>query len=283
MYFLFDIGGTKMRLALSRDGIKFDEPRILNTPKTFDAGIELLRVTAREFARGEKITAAGGGIAGSLTREKESIVSAPNLQGWIQKPFSKQLSEALDAPVFIDNDTAIVGLGEAAAGAGKGHSLVVYITVSTGVNGVRIVDGRIDRSAFGFEIGHQVIDVTSALQSPETPGHLESMISGAAFEKKYNKKPYEVLDEVIWDEAAKILAYGVNNTILHWSPDIVVIGGSMMKKIGIHIHRVEHHLKRVCTSFPEIPILSHAELGDIGGLHGALVFVKQEELGTSSP
>jgi glucokinase len=50
------------------------------------------------------------------------------------------------------------GLGEAVFGAGKGREIVVYMTISTGVGGARIVGGKIDASAMGFEPGHQIID-----------------------------------------------------------------------------------------------------------------------------
>lgn len=92
--------------------------------------------------------------------------------------------------------------------------------------------------------------------------------------KKYGKKPYEITDKKIWDETAKILAYGLNNTIVHWSPDIIVLGGSMFKKIGIPVPRVRFHLKNILKIFPELPAVEKAELGDVGGLYGALVFLK---------
>ena len=42
MFLVFDIGGTNMRLAVSRDGKNIEEPKILKTPKDFDEGIILL-------------------------------------------------------------------------------------------------------------------------------------------------------------------------------------------------------------------------------------------------
>jgi predicted NBD/HSP70 family sugar kinase len=79
----------------------------------------------------------------------------------------------------------------------------------------------------------------------------------------------------ILDKMAEILAYGVNNAIVHWSPDVVVIGGSMMKKIGIKIPRVEFHLKKIMRAFPNnIPKIKKAALADFGGLYGALALIK---------
>ena len=57
--------------------------------------------------------------------------------------------------------------------------------------------------------------------------------------------------------------------------DVVVIGGSMMNKIGIPVDRVRAHLKGILHIFPELPVITHSALADVGGLHGALHFIKQ--------
>ena len=278
MYLLFDIGGTNMRIALSRDGVTFEEPRIVETPKDFDAGMLALKNLATELLSGGHATAAAGGIAGTLSKDKTQFNGGPNLQGWGGKPIKSALESAFGCPVYVENDTAIVGLGEAVAGSGKGHPICVYMTVSTGVGGVRIVNERIDVSSMGFEPGHQIIDAGRGLQGHTVGGDgldLEGIISGTSVTKRYGKKPYEITDEAFWDDMARLLAYGLNNTIVHWSPDIVVIGGSMMKKIGIPVERVKAHLRGILHIYPELPKIEHSALGDIGGLHGALHYVKQ--------
>lgn len=279
MYILFDIGGTNMRVALSRNGETFDEPKIVPTPKDFDLGMQTIGNLAKELAQGEHIIAAAGGIAGTLSRDKTTFLNGPHLQGWNGKPIQKALQEAFGGvPTFVENDTAIVGLGEAVAGAGKGYPICVYLTVSTGVGGVRIVDQKIDVSAMGFEPGHQIIDAGGLLRQTSVGGQgvdLEGYVSGTSISERYGKKPYEITDEAFWDEMARLLAYGLNNTIVHWSPDVVVIGGSMMNKIGIPVDRVRAYLTGLLHIYPELPIIVHSSLADIGGLWGALHFVKQ--------
>ena len=278
MYILFDIGGTNMRIAASRDGDSFGEPKIVPTPKDFDAGMQMIGELVKELSGGEKITAASGGIAGPLSRDHSVFLNGPHLQGWNGKPIKKALENTLHAPVFVENDAAIVGLGEAVAGPGKGYPIVVYITVSTGVGGARIVNGRVDVSAMGFEPGHQIFDAGGALHNTSVGGNgidLQGYISGTAISERYGKKPREITDATFWDDMARLLAYGLNNTIVHWSPDIVIIGGSMMNTIGIPIDRVRAHLKGILRIFPELPLIEHSALGEIGGVYGALHFVKQ--------
>ena len=112
----------------------------------------------------------------------------------MRKPLVHRLQDELSTKAYIANDTAIVGLGEAHAGAGKGSDIVVYITVSTGVGGARIVDGEIDRRAFGFEPGHQIIDIDNSICKKCKSGQLEDMVSGTATQHRFGVKPYEVED-----------------------------------------------------------------------------------------
>ncbi|MBI5817235.1 MAG: ROK family protein, partial [Candidatus Yonathbacteria bacterium] len=189
MYILFDIGGTNMRIAATQDGESFGDPVILPTPKTFEEGIALFAQHAHILANGEKIEGIVGGIAGTLTQDKGTLIASPNLSGWIGNPLRGKLLDLFKVPIYIENDSAMVGLGEATYGAGQGFDIVAYITISTGVGGARIVNGVIDESSNGFEPGHQIIDPDNSM-CPECDGNdLESYISGTSITKRYGVKP----------------------------------------------------------------------------------------------
>lgn len=256
-----------MRLALSKDGRGFDKQKTVPTPQSFKEAVTQLKLISSELSEGEKIKAAVGGA-----RRPHNTI----LPDWVNKPLKEELENALGSPVFLENDTALVGLGEAVKGAGRVHAIVAYVTVSTGVGGVRIVNSRIDQNALGFEPGHQVIVVDGALCGCGGKGHLESYVSGSAIERTYRQKPEAISDPSVWDELAKYLAIGLNNTIVHWSPEVVVLGGSMIVgEPGISIEKVQSYLGKTLRVFPECPKLVKAELGDSGGLYGALLFLEQ--------
>ncbi len=266
MVILFDIGGTKIRVANVSRPDSFDTPTVFATPKTFDEGIELLKKKISELSGGESIEYIIGGIAGMYSEEKRALLDGRNLSDWVGKPISKILSESFGAEVIIDNDAALVGLGEAVFGAGKGFDIVAYITVSTGVGGARIVGKELDERSLGFEPGKQIIDLHGDT--------LENLISGGAVEEKTGKKPEEIKDPVFWDGLAKTLSYGLNNIVVNWSPSVVVVGGSMMNEVGISIELAEKYLHEVLGKYPNIPPLKKAELGDFGGLYGGLAMLQ---------
>src|SRR3989344_4628277 len=195
MYILFDCGATNLRVATSDDKKTFKKVVVLETPKKLNDVIDLISKTALELSNGEKIEAVAGGITGFFDNTKG-------------KKTSELLKKKLKASTYVDNDTAVVGLGEAHFGAGKGFSIVEYMTVSTGVCGGRIVEGRIDKSAQGFEIGHQIVRFNE-----NTEETLEDLVSGKAIRKKFGKDPREVKDAKVWDELSYKLAIGVYNSI----------------------------------------------------------------------
>lgn len=278
MIIVFDIGGTKTRIAGSNGGKEFiGEPVVYDTPQDFEEGMEALGKAIKGIVGKEKIEALIGGAPGPLNRQKTELSRAPNLVKWAWKPLREELQKiAGEGEVILENDTALVALGEATNGTGKGHKIVAYMTVSTGVGGARIVDGKIDANALGFEPGHQVINFDGPnCTGCGVNGHLESYVSGRDIEFRYKMKPYEIADPKIWDELAKYLAYGVNNTLIHWSPDILVIGGSMMKRVGIPIENVKQYVKQFTKIIPETPLIELASLGDWGGLYGGLELYRQ--------
>lgn len=77
MYILFDIGGTKMRIASSVDCKTLNEVKIFPTPVSYDEGIRLFNITVKELTNDEKITVCAGGIAGPLDQKKRNFNKCP--------------------------------------------------------------------------------------------------------------------------------------------------------------------------------------------------------------
>lgn len=278
MYILFDIGGTKTRVAASKDLRTYSEPIKFETGEMYREGMQLFTDAISKVAGGEVIDALAGGIRGPLNHEKTGIVSETKLLDWVGRNIVGDLTKKFGAPVYLENDTAIVGLGEAVYGAGKGHAIVAYHTVSTGVGGARIIDGKIDTATVGFEPGHQELDIDRSVLGHAVKHTLQNLISGEALEKRRGVKPYQIVQEdPVWDELAGYLAFGLKNTIVYWSPDIIVLGGSMI--VGdprIFLEDIVRHTKEVLGELVPCPPIVDASLKDEGGLYGAMALLEQK-------
>ncbi len=271
-----DIGGTKTRVAVSSDGRSLGEHVTFATPPSYTEGCARIREAFVQLTGGAALDAIGAGIAGPLDASGRALARAPHLPDWVRKPLADDLAQEHRTEVFLENDGSLVALGEAHAGAGQGAPIMAYLTLSTGMGGARIVNGRIDQSAYGFEPGHQYIDFDRSVLPGCASADAEGLLSGTATELRFGKKPYEVADPAVWEELARWFAYALTNTIVHWSPHVVVLGGSMI--VGdpaVPVDRIVAHLRTVCTIFPELPEVRRATLADLGGLHGALVYLNQ--------
>lgn len=264
---VFDIGGTAMRVALAgKNGLS--DIRKVPTPKSPREGVRALSALARELARGEAIAAAAGGFPGSLS--SGVVLRAANLGEWEDFELSRELSNALDVEVDVRNDAECAALGEALLGAGRGSRFVAYIGVGTGVGCGRIVDGRIDSGVCHFEAGHQIVDIGSGKD-------LEDMVSGRAFETRFGMHPSEA-PRASYDEMTPVLAAGLYNMILHWSPEVFVLGGSMMNEAnGYRMEDVKAALGRLPQGHAKLPDIRPAELKDTAGLYGASMLLRARE------
>lgn len=277
-YVLLDIGGTNTRVAVSENLKEFSEPKKFKTPTNFKEGIDTIVETVKSMTDGE-IRGLACGVRGVIDGDKSGIVHDPGkvLTDWEEKSIVDALSKKLKTTVYLENDAALVGLGEAHFGAGEGYEIVAYHTVSTGVGGARIDRGEIDTTVYGFEPGHQILDIDQTILGEGIDATLENLVSGAALEARVGQKPYDIdQGDAVWNQLAEYLAYGLHNTIVYWSPEVIVLGGSMI--VGdprILLNDIIKHTHAVVGDTVPVPEIVDAELGDFGGLYGAMALLSQ--------
>jgi len=256
-YIVFDIGGTNMRVARATDE-KLEEIAKIPTPQAPGEGMEQFTTLVKSLAGERAIDAIAGCLPGEM--DGDIIREMPNIPQWAGLSLKEHLTRLTPAPVSIVNDAGCVGLGEQAFGAGRGSSIMMYITVSTGVGGARIVDGVIDRAAIGFHPGKQLVNGVD----------LEGQVSGKAVAKKFGIHPKDLDSLEEREKLADILTTGLYNSAVHWSPDTIVVGGSMIVGLNpIPLDRVAADLGRRIGMFAKSPKVVMAALKDDGGLQGA--------------
>ncbi len=279
-YVLFDVGGSKTRVGVSDDLSQLTNSVAFDTLQKSAEGIKKITEEAKKLAGDQKIRMVAGGIRGVLDGEKEGMIEDPGgvLTDWVDESIVSKLKKILGAEVFLENDAALAGMGEAVYGAGEGHEIVVYHTISTGVGGAKIEEGMIDDYRQGFEPGHQILDVDHTILGEDVEPTLENLVSGGAIEARMGMKPYDIAqDDALWDQLAYYLAHGLRNSILYWSPDVIVLGGSMI--VGdprILLDDIIKYTNEVLGEVADVPLILDATLGDEGGLYGAMALLQQK-------
>lgn len=268
MELLFDIGGTNSRIGVSEDGTSITRHEIVKTPTDFMEAIDLLSKRANALARGDKFDIAVMGLAAPINPERTQTVNTGGIRSWFGKPLKSLLEKKFGVPTYLENDAIMAALGEASFGAGRGYEIVGYLTFSTGVGGAKVVNGQVDPRRIGFEPAFMITHANSNNEAESKDDEIGRRLDGKFIEETFGQKPEDIKDPKFWEGIKRLMAITINNSIVMWSPDVIVIGGGMTK--SIRIEEVIAATKRIFRAFPELPDIKLAKLGDIGGLYGAL-------------
>lgn len=231
MLLALDIGGTKLIAAAADDDGAILRRVRADTPAGLSAGLMLLKHMARDVCRGHAPKAIGAACGGPLDAST-GIVSPLHQPDWRSVPLKAIFEAEFGCPFNVEVDTDAAALAEVVFGHGAPARLL-YITLSTGMGGGLIVDGRIYRGARGAhpEVGHQAIPYRLARGGPVVcecgaEGCAEALVSGNAIRRLYGK-PAEMLDEAEWAEVTHNLGQALRNAAALYAPEDVVLGGGV--------------------------------------------------------
>lgn len=249
------------------------------------------------------IKSIGIGSPGPLDVKNGVIIENSNL------PFKnfeivKTIRETYDLPTYLDNDANVATLGEYKFGAGKGTENMIYMTVSTGIGGGAILNGKIFRGSTGnaLEIGHTTISQERTRCGCGNIGCAESLASGTAIGKRAKEavnsnaetslKNYDdVTSKEVFIEAANgdrvakeilntsltYLGITVANIITTFDPEKVVIGGGVINGGDIVLETIKEEVAKRCMKvFVDSCSIEKAKLGGQAGVLGAAALAIME-------
>ena len=299
-----DLGGTNFRTALiDRAGrLHHRSSTQTNAEKGPDEVIEMMIGqfgAAIERAGDRRILAVSTTAPGPLDPWRGLVFQPPNLPGWNEVPLRDILEERLGRPAFISNDANAAALAEHRFGAGRGSRHLIYVTVSTGVGGGIITDGRLLLGAHGSsgEIGHIVVDPAGPRCNCGNRGCVESLASGPAIAGRFVARLKEGADTTLGGlptddisttqivsaaqngdelaievlaEAGRWLGIAVANMLHLFDPEIVVIGGGVSNAGELIFEPMRAEIdRRTMEHFRGNYRVAIAELGDDVCLYGA--------------
>jgi glucokinase len=298
-----DIGGTKIALALETLAGKRVAVRRLPTEVGLGPA-RILENVGRAIGEmlaetGTKLTAIGIGCPGPIDIERGLALSPTNLPDWIDFPLVETIKERFRVPVVLDNDANAAALGEYFYGAGQGFRNLLYVTISTGIGGAIVLDGRIHHGvgASAGEVGHTVVRHDGRLCLCGTRGCLETIASGLSIARRmkealavqngsnienHSEVTAETVVEMvengdpaareIWDETIKFLGIGIGNAITVMAPEAVVIGGGVAAAGELLLEPLRREIEKNVSMLPVEKVeIRSASLGSESGVCGALM------------
>jgi glucokinase len=189
-----DLGGTQIRAALVLPDLEV--ACRVSVPTDDEEGPDAVLSRVADAAAGVLDVAGQRGLAqpvgagisapGPLDPWSGVILAPPNLAGWQNVAIVDRVASRIRLPTFLERDTNVAVTAEWQYGAARGARHPVYITVSTGVGGGVLVDGRILRGADGIggEVGHLVVELDGPVCGCGGIGHVEAIASGTALARE---------------------------------------------------------------------------------------------------
>ena len=274
MYLTADFGATNTRVASSNDLKSILKIKKFETSPDFNEQVKSLNDTFEKLSKDSKVEGICIGSTGTLDRKEKRFLKAVNYPVKDGKSFDDLVDSRFKVvPLCIENDSALAGLGEAVFGSGKEFNVVAYLTLSTGVGGVRVEKNGNDTKYFRSEPGHHIILEDGRLEVKSSIfGSMESYVSGTSFKEIFGVDPEFCEDEEAWDIFAKHLSTGIINVIAFWNPETIILGGGVSNQFDRFIKPLMKYLGK--QDFFKIPEIKKSKLGDRAGIYGGFVHLK---------
>lgn len=288
-----DLGGTKIAGIIC--DINGKNARFLQIPTRAKKGrqfvLEQIFALIKELkghTPARAIKAVGVGAPGEVLAGKGIVNYPPNLPGWKRVNLKKIIERRTGIRTVVDNDANAAALGELKFGAGRGFKNFLYITVSTGIGGGMIMDGKLYHGSDGTagEIGHTNTGEKELRCSCGRIGCLEAYASGTGMRKLAKLRLQRDLDskalaklakagnsgaKKVIAEAGRFLGIAFANYINIMNPQAIIIGGGVVKMGALLFDPIRKTIKQYALKVPlsRVKVLT-AKLGDKVGVWGAV-------------
>ena len=223
-----DIGGTNTRIGLfeTLETANFVLIAKFPTHQGYEQQLHQILSTIRG-SNIENLAGIGVSVAARIARDGRSVIVAPNLPGYIDKPFAQDLSDRFECPIRLAHDTVCGLLAEKKFGALHNVERCAYLTVSTGTGAAIQLGKGSTALTSSIEIGHQVLDGNYLRCLCGQVGCLETFTGGRQIELRYGRSVAQITDSAFWETFCNKLAIGLVNLAQLTRIDVVAISGAI--------------------------------------------------------
>ena len=270
--------------------------------------------TARAAAGALPVVGLGLSTAGPIDPEPGVYDHPPNLAGWHGHTMKPALEQALDLPVWISRDGNLAALAESRFGPHAGAQNLLYVTVSTGIGGGIIANGRMATGTRGGagEVGHITVQPGGPMCGTGCDGCVEALASGTALAARARERveggrssamlemaggdASRISSRIVFQAAAagdaianevldagiRYLGVALGGLLNVFDPDVLVLGGGVAHALEPHWDRLldavrSHALPRYSDSVP----IALTTLGDDVSMLGASAYAFEQAAATT--
>lgn len=264
-YIGIDVGGTNLVAGLVKEQgeIVCKVSRPVDKSMSAEQLCQELIVLADEVRKAgglpkEEIQAVGIGFPGLVDNRRGVVVTTTNMP-FRNTPIRERFRQVWEVPVYLGNDANCAALGEYWAGAAKGCSPTVMITLGTGIGGGMVVDGKLftGYANSGMEVGHMMTrpdgvpcncgnrgcweqygSATALIRMTreameDAPESLLWSVCGGDLEKVQGRTPFQAAKAgdkaalTVLEKYRRELAIGLISLVNVLQPEVICLGGGV--------------------------------------------------------
>jgi len=291
-----DFGGTSIKLAKVQGSKIIEKYQPIDTP-AYPAAMELKAELIKRLIelKDATITGVGIGVPGLVKQPQGLVVELGNVPGWNNLALAEEVSRELGLPCKVDNDANCAALAEARFGVGQEQSLMLMVTLGTGVGSGIVENGYIWHGAYGYagEIGRLQVPKVNTSTGEVTYEILDKICGHAAISERARQfykdqgihedldgkvaLPYlaaqarlgDALAIKVWEKMAHDLALGLVNANALLNPSMIVIGGGVVAAADVFMSKMKTQFESLTWAESSGIQIKVAKFGNDAGLIGA--------------
>lgn len=299
----FDVGGTFIKHAvIDEEGKVYDFGKTPTPKANIRSEIVLLiQSIANKSKETHLIEGIGISSCGIVDKKNGRILVSANIPDYSGFEIVREVENATDLSVLLENDVRAACLGERWKGIAKKSDHIVMITLGTGIGSGIIANGKLVEGEQGLagEFGHMIISINGEPCPCGMKGCYERYASTSAFISQYchaaNIAPYpnkisgETIMELVrkrdsiavsvYEQYLEYVVTGLVNIAHSINPEIILIGGGISEQ-GEHFISSIRSLfkKRAMKVYQDYTRIDIPSLGNLSGLAGAGYLVLSQDV-----
>ena len=306
-----DFGGTTIKLGLVREGSLVARSRLdACADRPMSERLEAVAAAGEALLKKNRFALQDcAGVALALpfladSNQPRVLGEFGKFPGATEIDFAAWSRARLGLPLVLENDLRMALLGEWSAGAARGKSEVVMLALGTGIGCAAMSGGRILRGANNRAaplLGHSTIALDGAAGRCGNIGCAEDLASTATLPARARarsdfagsglahaeKIDFETLfalanqgdacSQALQRQCLQVWAAVVQNAVLAYDPEVVVLGGGVLRSRDIVLPAMAEYFRRHMPSLPLQVSVVAAALGDDAALIGGEALFKQTQ------
>lgn len=239
------------------------------------------------------VLACGIAIKGHVNTEEGQMLYSSGFPHWRNVPVRDYVAEALEVPVYVENDARAMTYAELLYGGSKDLKTSACVSVSRGIGTGMVIQNEVYRGAYDVAVtfGHTTVAENGPLCKCGNYGCWEALASTDAFLRELGEQcpdlegigfpealkkfhnGEKIVRKVLLDYTGYWLGVGIANILNTFNPEKLIVQGIITQAGEALLVRIQEVVRQRALPIPRTALVSFSELTEQVEVKGAAAVV----------